>query len=97
MSKSFSHFAQGPSLPFLSMGIAMLSARARMACSAFGRCTGGNASKSCEATRERLGAPTDDRGSINNVAIHPSGKLAISVGKDKTVRVWNLMKVGLVS
>lgn len=33
------------------------------------------------------------RGSISSVAIHPSGKLALSCGHDKTVRVWNLMKV----
>jgi len=25
------------------------------------------------------------------ISIHPSGKLALSVGKDKTMRTWNLI------
>ena len=25
------------------------------------------------------------------ISIHPSGKLALSAGKDKTLRTWNLM------
>nr|XP_054772042.1 p21-activated protein kinase-interacting protein 1-like [Lytechinus pictus] len=29
---------------------------------------------------------------INSVAVHPSGKLALSVSKDKTLRTWNLLK-----
>lgn len=29
--------------------------------------------------------------SVNSVGIHPSGKLAISVSKDKSMRLWNLM------
>ncbi|GFQ98143.1 p21-activated protein kinase-interacting protein 1-like [Trichonephila clavata] len=29
---------------------------------------------------------------INSFAIHPSGKMALSVGKDKTLRTWNLIK-----
>ncbi|XP_072169804.1 p21-activated protein kinase-interacting protein 1-like [Diadema setosum] len=29
---------------------------------------------------------------VNSVAVHPSGKLALSVGKDKTLRTWNLLK-----
>jgi len=28
---------------------------------------------------------------VYSVAIHPSGKLALSAGKDKTLRTWNLM------
>lgn len=30
-------------------------------------------------------------GPINDLSIHPSGKIAITVGKDKTLRLWNLM------
>jgi protein MAK11 len=26
------------------------------------------------------------------VALHPSGRLALSVGKDRTIRLWNLLK-----
>jgi WD40 repeat protein len=26
------------------------------------------------------------------VAVHPSGKVALSVGKDKTLRMWDLMR-----
>ncbi|KAL1452222.1 hypothetical protein WDU94_006517 [Cyamophila willieti] len=29
---------------------------------------------------------------VNHIAIHPSGKLAMSVGRDKTLRTWNLIK-----
>ncbi|XP_026681116.1 p21-activated protein kinase-interacting protein 1-like [Diaphorina citri] len=29
---------------------------------------------------------------VNHISIHPSGKLALSVGKDKTLRTWNLVK-----
>ena len=29
---------------------------------------------------------------MNAVTIHPSGKLALSVSKDKTLRTWNLLK-----
>lgn len=32
------------------------------------------------------------RGSVHSVALHPSGKLALSVGKDKTLKMWNLLK-----
>ncbi|KAG0167576.1 hypothetical protein DFQ28_011592 [Apophysomyces sp. BC1034] len=31
------------------------------------------------------------KGRINSVAIHPTGKIALSVASDKTVIVWNLM------
>ncbi|KAK2188551.1 hypothetical protein NP493_129g04013, partial [Ridgeia piscesae] len=31
------------------------------------------------------------KGPVYSVAIHPSGKLALSAGKDKTLRTWNLM------
>lgn len=30
-------------------------------------------------------------GGINDIAIHPSGKIAISAGNDRTLRLWNLM------
>jgi len=29
---------------------------------------------------------------INCVAVHPSSKLALSVGKDRTLRMWDLMR-----
>ena len=32
------------------------------------------------------------KGAINSLAIHPSGKLALSVGNDKTLHTWDLMK-----
>ncbi|KAG9286706.1 hypothetical protein G9A89_012256 [Geosiphon pyriformis] len=31
------------------------------------------------------------KGRVNSLAIHPSGKIALSVSKDKTVGLWNLM------
>lgn len=31
------------------------------------------------------------KGRVNGLSVHPSGKIAISVGKDKTLRLWNLM------
>ncbi|KAG5462701.1 MAG: WD40 repeat-like protein, partial [Olpidium bornovanus] len=30
-------------------------------------------------------------GRVNDLAIHPTGKIALSVGSDKTLRLWNLM------
>lgn len=32
---------------------------------------------------------------VESVSIHPSGKLALSVGRDCTLQVWNLLKVSL--
>ena len=32
------------------------------------------------------------RGGINDVSIHPSGKLALTVGRDRTMRTWDLIK-----
>ncbi|KIJ65420.1 hypothetical protein HYDPIDRAFT_88400 [Hydnomerulius pinastri MD-312] len=32
------------------------------------------------------------KGRVNSVAVHPSGKLALSVGQDKTLRMWDLMR-----
>ncbi|ETW08408.1 hypothetical protein H310_00993 [Aphanomyces invadans] len=32
------------------------------------------------------------KGAINSIAVHPSGKLAFSVSRDKTLRMWNLVK-----
>ncbi|THV02558.1 WD40 repeat-like protein [Dendrothele bispora CBS 962.96] len=29
---------------------------------------------------------------VNSVAVHPSGKVALSVGKDRTLRMWDLMR-----
>lgn len=31
------------------------------------------------------------KGPVHSFAVHPSGKLALSCGKDKTLRTWNLM------
>ncbi|KAK9463597.1 WD40-repeat-containing domain protein [Lipomyces oligophaga] len=31
------------------------------------------------------------KGGVNDIAIHPSGKIALSVGQDRTLRLWNLM------
>lgn len=32
------------------------------------------------------------KGRVNAVAVHPSGKLALSVGRDKTIRMWDFMR-----
>ena len=32
------------------------------------------------------------KGRINSIGIHPSGKVALSVGVDKTLRMWDLMR-----
>ena len=32
------------------------------------------------------------KGGVNSVSIHPSGKLALSVARDRTLRMWNLIK-----
>ena len=32
------------------------------------------------------------KGRVNSVGIHPSGKVALSVGADKTLRMWDLMR-----
>lgn len=32
------------------------------------------------------------KGRINSIAIHPSGKVALSVGKDRALRMWDLMR-----
>lgn len=32
------------------------------------------------------------KGRINSVAVHPSSKVALSVGKDRTLRMWDLMR-----
>ena len=31
------------------------------------------------------------RGAINSISVHPSGRVALSISKDKTVRTWNLL------
>lgn len=31
------------------------------------------------------------RGPVYNFAIHPTGKMALSISKDKTMKTWNLM------
>jgi WD40 repeat protein len=33
------------------------------------------------------------KGAVEALSIHPSGKLALSVGRDCTLHVWNLVKV----
>ncbi|KAK0466835.1 WD40 repeat-like protein [Desarmillaria tabescens] len=32
------------------------------------------------------------KGRVNCVAVHPSGKVALSVGRDRTLRMWDLMR-----
>jgi len=32
------------------------------------------------------------KGRVNSVAVHPTGKLALSVGKDRALRMWDLMR-----
>ena len=32
------------------------------------------------------------KGRINSIGVHPSGKVALSVGADKTLRMWDLMR-----
>lgn len=32
------------------------------------------------------------KGRVNSVGVHPSGKVALSVGADKTLRMWDLMR-----
>ena len=32
------------------------------------------------------------KGRVNAIAIHPSGKVALSVGKDRALRMWDLMR-----
>lgn len=31
------------------------------------------------------------KGRVNGLCVHPTGKIAISVGKDRALRLWNLM------
>ncbi|KAK9368059.1 WD40-repeat-containing domain protein [Lipomyces kononenkoae] len=31
------------------------------------------------------------KGAVNDISVHPSGKIALSVGRDRTLRLWNLM------
>lgn len=31
------------------------------------------------------------KGEVNDISVHPTGKIALSVGNDKTIRLWNLM------
>jgi protein MAK11 len=32
------------------------------------------------------------KGRVNALAVHPSGKLALSVSRDRTLRMWDLMR-----
>lgn len=32
------------------------------------------------------------KGRVNAIAVHPSGKVALSVGKDRALRMWDLMR-----
>lgn len=40
---------------------------------------------------ETFGTLKGHTGKVNDLAIHPSGRVAISVSQDKTIRLWNLM------
>lgn len=40
---------------------------------------------------ELFGTLKGHQGKVNDLAIHPSGRVAISVSTDKTIRLWNLM------
>lgn len=40
---------------------------------------------------EIFGTLKGHKGKINDLSIHPSGRIAVSVGDDKSVRLWNLM------
>lgn len=40
---------------------------------------------------EKFGVLKGHKGAVEDIAIHPSGRVAISVGADSTVRLWNLM------
>jgi len=31
------------------------------------------------------------KGRVNGICVHPTGKIAVSVGKDRALRLWNLM------
>lgn len=31
------------------------------------------------------------KGRVNGIRVHPTGKIAVSVGKDRALRLWNLM------
>ncbi|CAH1253630.1 PAK1IP1 [Branchiostoma lanceolatum] len=42
-------------------------------------------------TWECLKSMRGHKGGISSLSVHPSGKLALSVGKDKTIRTWNLV------
>lgn len=40
---------------------------------------------------EKFGVLKGHKGAVNDISIHPTGRVAISVGVDQTVRLWNLM------
>lgn len=40
---------------------------------------------------EIFGTLKGHEGRVNDLAIHPSGRIAVSVGDDRTIRLWNLM------
>lgn len=40
---------------------------------------------------QMFGTLKGHQGRVNDLAIHPSGRVAISVSTDKTIRLWNLM------
>ena len=40
---------------------------------------------------ETFGILKGHTGKINDLAIHPSGRVAILVSQDQTIRLWNLM------
>lgn len=40
---------------------------------------------------EKFGVLKGHKGSVEDLAIHPTGRIAVSVGADATIRLWNLM------
>lgn len=40
---------------------------------------------------EQFGVLKGHKGSVNDLSIHPSGRVAISISSDRTLRLWNLM------
>lgn len=41
---------------------------------------------------EKLWGSAHKKSAVNHVAVHPSGKLALSIGADHVLRTWNLVK-----
>jgi WD40 repeat protein len=41
---------------------------------------------------EHLKQMKGHKGSVNSLAVHPSGRLALSVAHDRALRMWDLVK-----